>query len=241
MGLALIIPGADFSASNIGTVTPSGNVPITGLAISGPDSVNGMSASYSAVFTPSHTTEREVTWSVVSGSAYASISNSGALTVLPGASSNSVTIRVTSATNTSVYGEKTIVVTYAMQSEVNLYDLTITAGERYPDGTIKQNGNPMVWGTITDQISVLGVASIDPTVPSGVSNFIIEAIYFDSNGNGITPPYYLYATGAWANRVTVNKSVPSNASYVYINLAVDGTAYSPTLSDGVSLTLNPTT
>ena len=117
MGIAIIIPDVSFSESNIGQVTPTGNKPLVSLSISGDDSVIGRedAALYTVEYNPADTTQRGVVWSIVSGSAYATIDEGGSLTVLEGASESSVTIRATSSKNSSIYAEKTIAVTYERQ------------------------------------------------------------------------------------------------------------------------------
>lgn len=111
MGIAIIAKGADFTNKNIGTVTPVTIVELSSLSIAGPDTVFG-SAQFEAVYSPSNTTQRGVTWSIKSGSQYASInSNTGLVTALIGANSSSVTIKVTSNVKPSVTVEKTIAVT----------------------------------------------------------------------------------------------------------------------------------
>lgn len=117
MGLALIVPNISFAGANYGKVTPAEDIPITGLSISGPSSVTGGSdaVQYIAEYTPATTSQRAVSWSIVSGSAYATIDTSGVISILQGASSSAVTIRVTSAVNPSIFAEKTISVTYERQ------------------------------------------------------------------------------------------------------------------------------
>lgn len=117
MGLALIVPNISFAGANYGKVTPAEDIPITGLSISGPSSVTGGSdaVQYVAEYTPATTSQRAVSWSIVSGSAYATIDTSGVISILQGASSSAVTIRVTSAVNPSIFAEKTISVTYERQ------------------------------------------------------------------------------------------------------------------------------
>ena len=79
----------------IGTVQvwPSGSqvIPVTAIAVSGAAAVNtsANSARYTVSFTPSGTTQTGITWSIQSGSAYATIDQSGTLTVLSGASNAS--------------------------------------------------------------------------------------------------------------------------------------------------------
>lgn len=118
MGLALIIPNIDFSGANIGRVTPVGDMPLVSLSVSGPDSVTGDSdvATYIPVYNPANTNQRGVRWTITSGSAYASITSGGVLSILPGASGVPVTIRVTSTANPSIHAEKTITATYGSQN-----------------------------------------------------------------------------------------------------------------------------
>ena len=111
MGIAIIAKGADFSENKIGTVTPSTFVELLSLSISGPSTVEN-SAQFEAAFSPSNTTQRGVTWSIESGSQYATINaNTGELTTLPGADGNIVTIKVTSKAKPSVSATKTVTTT----------------------------------------------------------------------------------------------------------------------------------
>lgn len=122
MGIAIIAKGADFSNKNIGTVTGVTIVELSSLSIAGPDTVVG-SAQFEAVYSPSNTTQRGVTWSIKSGSQYASIdSNTGLVTALVGANSSSVTIKVTSNVKPSVTVEKTIAVT-ALRAPMDFTEL----------------------------------------------------------------------------------------------------------------------
>ena len=98
------------------TQAPTSVVALTGLAISGGDSVKeGDSATFTAAYTPSDTTQTGVQWSIVSGSAYVTIADgetSETVTVVgtAGAAGNSVTVRCTSTANSAIYAEKTITV-----------------------------------------------------------------------------------------------------------------------------------
>ena len=108
------MPGADFSANNLGTVTPKSAIPVRTVAIIGPEIVSAESQQYSALFTPEWTTQKGLTWSIVSGGSYATITNDGLLIVTEGALSQDVTIRCTSSSDNSVYAEKTVNVTYTL-------------------------------------------------------------------------------------------------------------------------------
>ena len=112
MGRAFLVPGSDFSNNNLGTVTPKSAIAVNGIAIIGPAIVSAESEQYSASFTPEWATQREVTWSIVSGGEYATITSGGLLVVTEGTLSQDVVIRCTSSSNNSVYAEKTVNVTY---------------------------------------------------------------------------------------------------------------------------------
>lgn len=111
MGLAIIVPSISFDDANLGKVTLSGNVPIRGLCINLNDSYLGTTVNLKCYYLPANTTQRDVVWSIKSGSEYVSISGS-VLTILQGASHNDVTIKCTSTSNPTVVAEKTITVTY---------------------------------------------------------------------------------------------------------------------------------
>ena len=98
------------------TVIDKVDIDITGLGILGPSTVNDVSntAQFQVTYSPSNTTQRSITWSVVSGSDYASIDETGLLTVKGGANGSTVKIRATSKENSSIYAEKTVTVTYVL-------------------------------------------------------------------------------------------------------------------------------
>ena len=100
------------------TVIDKVDIDITGLGILGPSTVNDVSntAQFQVTYSPSNTTQRSITWSVVGGSDYASIDEKGLLTVKGGANGSTVKIRATSKDNSSVYAEKSVTVTYKIAS-----------------------------------------------------------------------------------------------------------------------------
>lgn len=100
------------------TVIDKVDIDITGLGILGPSTVNDVSntAQFQVTYSPSNTTQRSITWSVVSGPNYASIDEKGLLTVKGGANGSTVKIRATSKDNSSVYAEKSVTVTYKIAS-----------------------------------------------------------------------------------------------------------------------------
>lgn len=100
------------------TIIDKVDIDITGLGILGPSTVNDVSntAQFQVTYSPSNTTQRSITWSVVSGPDYASIDEKGLLTVKGGANGSTVKIRATSKDNSSVYAEKSVTVTYKIAS-----------------------------------------------------------------------------------------------------------------------------
>ena len=112
MGIAIIIPGVSFADNNLGKVTlgsgdDTDTIKVTSITISGDSIVNteSNSATYSVAYTPSDTTQKGVTWSIESGGDYATIDQSGVLTVK---GTGSVVIKATSKYNSAVVARKTV-------------------------------------------------------------------------------------------------------------------------------------
>lgn len=110
-----------------GTVTKTVTLeeaPLTGLSIVGLSQFSD-SAAFSVQYTPADVLAkyRGVTWSIVSGSDYASINqSSGVVTAKDGASSSVVVIRATSSYSTAIYAEKTVAVTYSAGPDISFSD-----------------------------------------------------------------------------------------------------------------------
>ena len=86
-------------------------IPLTSLTISGKSDIINTS-DYTVNYNPNYTTQTGVTWSIVSGSEYATIDSNGMVMVKSGASNNTVVIRATSNVNSNIYVTKTITVTW---------------------------------------------------------------------------------------------------------------------------------
>lgn len=113
MGKAIILTDVNFASANLGVVTPIEDVPITGIGIVAPATFEGAALQLEATLTPAQTTQRQISWSLTSGSEYATINaTTGVLTILQGADNDNVTIKVESVSNPAVYATKTIAVTY---------------------------------------------------------------------------------------------------------------------------------
>lgn len=120
MGKALILPDADFSNVGLGKATYNGEPDLQAIWIVGPNEVIGERATYTAAFYPPTTPDKTVTWSIVSGNAYATISN-GVVTIDQSANNDTIVIAATSTVDSSIVGLKSVVVTYR-SSTATLWD-----------------------------------------------------------------------------------------------------------------------
>lgn len=105
MGLAIIVPGADFSLKNLGQVTLADTgpeeVPIQALTINGPTSVYNEqnSAAYTITYTPDNTTQKGVIWSISGGNDLATIDQNGNLTIT---GTGNITIKAMSSRDNNI-------------------------------------------------------------------------------------------------------------------------------------------
>lgn len=124
-GIAIVLDGCDFSQNNLGKVTFVTSEPLVSIDINSQASYIGETVQLSVSYTPSSTNQKGITWSVTSGQQYASIdASTGLMTILPGASSNQVTIKATSTANASITSSKSITVTHNVVN-TDLQSLTI--------------------------------------------------------------------------------------------------------------------
>lgn len=87
---------------------------LNSISVIGDSTINDETHQFAVEFDPANTSYNSVTWAITNGSQYASINQDGLLSVVEGTANKSVTIRATSTHDTSIYGEKTAVVTYAI-------------------------------------------------------------------------------------------------------------------------------
>lgn len=142
MGIAVIIPNLDFSGHGLGKVTLNQSIPLVSMSIAGNTTVIGKSATYKALLYPGNTSERAVTWSVISGGTYASIdASTGVLAIAGSADEATVVIKATSTDNSEIYATLELTVTYAGDTygEDLTDNLTWTSGYIAEDYSIKSS------------------------------------------------------------------------------------------------------
>lgn len=108
-GIAIIVKDMSFADDNVGQVAIiTDPVPVTGISINGSANVpiNIKTLTLSVSYTPSDTTERGISWTVVSGGTYASINQNGVVTLSNLVLNAKFKIRATSTDKPNVYGEK---------------------------------------------------------------------------------------------------------------------------------------
>lgn len=164
-GIAIIVKDMSFSESNLGQVTFAGQtIPITAIGISNVSTnvpLNASSISLSAVYTPSNTTQKGVTWSITSGGTYASINQNGVVTLHNLVANAQFTVKVESTADASINATKTFTVVSSNMMT------TIKSGKKF-------NTSTGVWDDNSDYIScdwidVLNVDMVTLTMPCSVS------------------------------------------------------------------------
>ena len=110
MGIAIFVPDIHFSGN--GAVTIVGDTAPNSIEINADSSYSASSVQLSVKYTPINTELRGITWSIISGNEYASIDETGKLTINQNVLESDVTVRAVSQADGSVFDEKTITVTY---------------------------------------------------------------------------------------------------------------------------------
>lgn len=162
------------------TVIDKVDIDITGLGILGPSTVNDVSntAQFQVTYSPSNTTQRSITWSVVSGSDYASIDGNGKLTVKSNAKGIVVKVRATSTDNPNVYAEKSVNVTY-FSAEVSISFQKDSIGVEAKAGTVTNTFTTT--GLTNLRVSASGGMTI--TTGPSISGYLIGFAYAENTGN----------------------------------------------------------
>lgn len=184
MGLAIIVPGISFDDANLGKVTLTGNIPISGLLINLEDTYIGTAVDLECSYLPVNTTQRGVAWSIVSGSEYASISGS-TLTILEGASGSNVTIRCTSTSNPSISAEKTIIVYY----DANKYEWVGSVGATTPP-------QGMTYNTLEfTEAGAFRATNANLNINKALPNYTLEFRLAPAENRNATSPQIILCTG----------------------------------------------
>lgn len=162
------------------TVIDKVDIDITGLGILGPSTVNDVSntAQFQVTYSPSNTTQRSITWSVVSGSDYASIDGNGMLTVKSNAKGSEVKVRATSTDKPNIYAEKSVNVTY-FSAEVSISFQKDSIGVEAKAGTVTNTFTTT--GLTNLRVSASGGMTI--TMGPSITGYLIGFAYAENTGN----------------------------------------------------------
>ena len=162
------------------TVIDKVDIDITGLGILGPSTVNDVSntAQFQVTYSPSNTTQRSITWSVVSGSDYASIDGNGKLTVKSNAKGNEVKVRATSTDKPNIYAEKSVNVTY-FSAEVSISFQKDSIWVEAKAGTVTNTFTTT--GLTNLRVSASGGMTI--TTGPSITGYLIGFAYAENTGN----------------------------------------------------------
>lgn len=120
MGLAIKVYGVSFKDNNIGQVTEA--LPIESISLGCATGIynNENTAICVATIIPDNTLDKNVMWSIIDGSSYATIDQNGKITVLSsanGTNGNNITIKCVSRINIEVFTTLTVKVKYSNNLE----------------------------------------------------------------------------------------------------------------------------
>ena len=217
------------------TVIDKVDIDITGLGILGPSTVNDVSntAQFQVTYSPSNTTQRSITWSVVSGSDYASIDEKGLLTVKGGANGSTVKIRATSTDKPNIYAEKSVNVTYFSA------DVSIS----FQKDSIEVEAKA---GTVTNTFTTTGLANLRVSASGGmtittgpsITGYLIGFAYAENTGDSARKATVTLTGDRTDGKGTFSKS------YTVLQKAATASAEDPSWDLpssylGEYLTLNP--
>jgi len=157
---SLYIGTTQISKVNIGTeqIWPAVAPVQHTLEIGGLNEISGESATFTAIYDETLNVTSSTTWSIITGSEYATINSNGELTILSGASSDTVII---SATYNGISTQKNLVVTY----------VSGTTSETETVIVVDQEGNTTTTTTTTT------------TNEDGSSESTSTSITYDENGD----------------------------------------------------------
>ena len=217
------------------TVIDKVDIDITGLGILGPSTVNDVSntAQFQVTYSPSNTTQRSITWSVVSGSDYASIDGNGKLTVKSNAKGNEVKVRATSTDKPNIYAEKSVNVTY-FSAEVSISFQKDSIWVEAKAGTVTNTFTTT--GLTNLRVSASGGMTI--TTGPSITGYLIGFAYAENTGDSARKATVTLTGDRTDGKGTFSKS------YTVLQKAATASAEKPSWDlpsafFGEYLTLNP--
>ena len=190
-GIAIIVKDMSFADSNLGQVTFAGQtIPITGIAITNSGTtvpINASTLALTVAYTPANTTQKAVVWSITSGGTYATINQSGVVTLHNLVANAQFTVKVQSAVDATVNATKT----FTVVSGNMITSLKNGQKANASTGAFESNSDyistdwidvdNVAFATLTLASSVAGESQVDGSVSA--SNCKIGIVYQDNSGN----------------------------------------------------------
>ena len=212
----------------------------TGIEISGLSSVADIdnTAQYSVGYIPSGTTETGVTWEIASGGSYASIDQTGLLTVKSGAKESTVAIRATSLVNPNATALKVIRVTYMVLTYLRVSPTTVNAPAdktqfTTADATLTIEANQSWTAEVTSGDDWLDIDSIDGT-GDGTNVAIINTSNTGSERTGTI--LFTGADGKTATVTVIQAAAVAAPSITFRNDSMEVAAEAGTVTNMFSTT-----
>ena len=212
----------------------------TGIEISGLSSVADIdnTAQYSVGYIPSGTTETGVTWEIASGGSYASIDQTGLLTVKSGAKESTVAIRATSLVNPNATALKVIRVTYIVLTYLRVSPTTVNAPAdktqfTNADGTLTIEANQSWTAEVTSGDDWLDIDAVNGT--GGGTNGIM---LLESNTGSERTGTILFtgADGKTATVTVIQAAAVAAPSITFHNDSIEVAAAAGTVTNMFSTT-----
>lgn len=251
MGIAIICRNANYANKGLGKVTMGASTDVypTSISISGSSEFSGASSQYSVSYTPSNANMTGVTWSITSGSEYATISSGGLLTMKDTSLSSDVTITIkaTSTYSSAVYAEKTITWKTSYE-EVYPTALTIngnaefsTTTSQYSVGYTPSNANVLgvTWSVVSggeyatiDQSGLLTMTDTSMTEDVNITIKVVStadaSVYAEKT---LTWVYVSEDTDIYPTALTINGEESFNGDSLQLSVG-----YTPTTTNKTEVT-----
>jgi len=139
MGIAIVVPNKNYASLGLGTVTPTEEAPLESIVIQNGTAENN-TIQFSVQYYPATTSDRGVTWSVVSGGSYATIDSDGLLSIGVLADNSDVTVQAVSTVDQTITATKTVTVT--REAVVDVQPYTMSTGTALGNGAVLVTNTP---------------------------------------------------------------------------------------------------